>query len=312
MFHIRRRDTFTAATQMVTDTARSLVIPLATGAIAAVAISAAQTSSNPLIGAAIDPESRFDVVSIKSSDRSAQLRFGMTPGRLDLVAAPVRMVVGMVLPLRRVFGWPDGIDAERYTITAKMPDGAPQAAMLVAIRNLLKDRFKLVTHEETRELPIYNLVLARSDGRLGPGLKESSAECQAASKEYFEAARRGAPQQAPPAAVARCVSSQPGIGTLGLQGQPLGSFVNLLPQFVDRQVIDRTGLTGIYDLTLRWTPDTGTPSLLGLPPAAPPPVDPDAPNIFTAVAEQLGLKLEAGRGPVNVVVIDRLEKPTFD
>jgi uncharacterized protein (TIGR03435 family) len=312
MFHIRRRDTLTAAMQMVTDTARSLVIPLATGAIAAVAISAAQTSSNPLIGAAIDPESRFDVVSIKSSDRSAQLRLGMTPGRLDLVAAPVRMVVGMVLPLRRVFGWPDGIDAERYTITAKMPDGAPQAAMLVAIRNLLKDRFKLVTHEETRELPIYNLVLARSDGRLGPGLKESSAECQAASKEYFEAARRGAPQQAPPAAVARCVSSQPGIGTLGLQGQALGSFVNLLPQFVDRQVIDRTGLTGIYDLTLRWTPDAGTPSLLGLPPAAPPSVDPDAPNIFTAVAEQLGLKLEAGRGPVNVVVIDRLEKPTFD
>jgi len=312
MFHIRRRDTLTAAMQMVTDTARSLVIPLATGAIAAVAISAAQTSSNPLIGAAIDPESRFDVVSIKSSDPSAQLRLGMTPGRLDLVAAPVRMVVGMVLPLRRVFGWPDGIDAERYTITAKMPDGAPQAAMLVAIRNLLKDRFKLVTHEETRELPIYNLVLARSDGRLGPGLKESSAECQAASKEYFEAARRGAPQQAPPAAVARCVSSQPGIGTLGLQGQALGSFVNLLPQFVDRQVIDRTGLTGIYDLTLRWTPDAGTPSLLGLPPAAPPPVDPDAPNIFTAVAEQLGLKLEAGRGPVEVVVIDRLEKPTFD
>jgi uncharacterized protein (TIGR03435 family) len=312
MFHIRRRDTLTAAMQMVTDTARSLVVPLATGAIAAVAISAAQTSSNPLIGAAIDPESRFDVVSIKSSDRSAQLRLGMTPGRLDLVAAPVRMVVGMVLPLRRVFGWPDGIDAERYTITAKMPDGAPQAAMLVAIRNLLKDRFKLVTHEETRELPIYNLVLARSDGHLGPGLKESSAECQAASKEYLEAVRHGAPQQAPPAALARCVSSQPGIGTLGLQGQALGSFVNLLPQFVDRQVIDKTGLTGIYDLTLRWTPDAGTPSLLGLPPAAPPSVDPDAPNIFTAVAEQLGLKLEAGRGPVNVVVIDRLEKPTFD
>ena len=174
----------------------------------------------------------------------------------------------MVLPLRRVFGWPDGIDTERYTISAKMPDGAPQAAMQVAIRNLLKDRFKLVTHQETRELPVYNLVLARSDGRLGPALKESSAECQAVVREYLQAVRQGAPTQAPPAAVARCVTSQPGIGTLGLIGQSIGSFVNLLPQFVDRQVIDRTGLTGIYDLTLKWMSEA-TPSLLGLPQAPP-------------------------------------------
>lgn len=288
----------------------SLTVPIITGAIEAAAFAAGQLS-NPLIGPAIDPESRFEVVSIKHSDPSAQLRFGMTPGRIDLAAVPVRMVVAMVLPVRRVFGWPDGIDTERYTISAKMPDGAPQAALQVAIRNLLKDRFKLATHQETRELPIYNLVLARSDGRLGPALKESSAECQAAAREYFVALRGGAPQQAPPAAVARCVSSQPGIGTLGFNGQPIGSLVTVLPQFVERQVIDRTGLTGIYDLTLKWTPEA-TPSLLGLPQAPLPPGDPDVPNIFTAVQEQLGLKLEAGRGPVEVVVIDRLEKPTLD
>jgi len=288
-----------------------LVVPGVTGAIEGAGFPAGQSGS-PLIGPAIDPESRFEVVSIKSSDPSAQLRLGMTPGRLDLVGAPVRMVVGMVLPLRRIFGWPDGIDNERYTITAKMPDGAPQAARLVAIRNLLKDRFKLVTHQETRELPVYNLVLARSDGRLGPALQESSAECQAASREYFEAVRRGAPAQAPPAAVARCVSSQPGIGAFSLNGQSIGSFVNLLPQFVDRQVIDRTGLTGIYDLTLKWTPEAGAPSVLGLPPAPLPPADADAPNIFTAVQEQLGLKLEPGRGPVEVIVIDHLEKPALD
>ena len=96
-----------------------------------------------------------------------------------------------------------------------------------------------------------------------------------------------------------------------MSGQALGSFVSLLPQFVDRQVIDRTGLTGIYDLTLKWTPEA-IPSALGLPQAPLPPPDPDAPNIFTVVQEQLGLKLEAGRGPVEVIVIDRLEKPTFD
>ena len=295
---------------LATVAALSLVVPVVADAIEA-ARSAARQSGNPLIGSSIDPESRFEVVSIKRSDASAQLRLGMTPGRLDLAGAPVRVVLGLVLPLRRIVGGPDGIDTERYTITAKMPDGAPQAALQVAIRNLLKDRFKLVTHQETRELPVYNLVVARSDGRLGPALKESSAECQAVVREYVQAVRQGAPAQTPPAAVARCISSQPGIGMFSMNGTSVGALVNLLPQFVDRQVIDRTGLTGIYDMTLKWTPDPA-PSLLGLPPAPQPPADPDAPNIFTAVQEQLGLKLESGRGPVEVVVIDRLEKPTFD
>jgi uncharacterized protein (TIGR03435 family) len=288
----------------------ALAVPLVTGAIEAAAFAAGQLR-DPLIGPAIDPESRFEVVSIRPSDPSAQLRLGMTPGRLDLVGAPVRVLVAMVLPVRRVFGWPDGIDNERYTISAKMPDGVSVGAQQVAIRNLLKDRFKLVTHTEMRELPVYNLVLARSDGRLGPALKESSAECQATAREYVEAARRGAPMQAPPAAVAQCVSSQPGIGALGFNGQPIGSLVTVLPQFVERQVIDRTGLTGLYDLTLKWTPEA-IPSLLGLPQAPLPPADPDAPSIFTALQEQLGLKLESGRGPVEVIVIDRLEKPTLD
>jgi uncharacterized protein (TIGR03435 family) len=296
---------------LATAAAISLLVPLAAGAREAAAFAAGQLG-NPLIGPAIDPESRFDVVSVKPSDPSAQLRLGMTPGRLDLTGAPVRVVMGLVLPLRRIVGWPDGIDTDRYAITAKMPDGSSQAAMQMAIRNLLKDRFKLVMHEETRELPVYSLVLARSDGRLGPALKESSAECQATVREYIQALRRGAPAQAPPAAVVRCMSSQPGVGTFGMTGTSIAALVNLLPQFVDRPVIDRTGLSGIYDLTLKWAPETGAPSLLGLPATPPPPADPDAPNIFTAVQEQLGLKLEPGRGPVEVIVIDRLEKPTFD
>jgi uncharacterized protein (TIGR03435 family) len=290
----------------------SLTVPIVTGAIEAAAFAAGQLR-NPLAGPAIDPESRFEVVSIKRADPSAQLRLGMTPGRIDMVGVTVRVVAATVLPLQRVFGWPDGIDDERYTISAKMPGGAPQAAQQVAIRNLLKDRFKLLTHTETRELPIYNLVLARSDGRLGPRLEESSAECQAVAKEWVQAARGGGPAQAPPPAVERCISSMPGIGTFSGKGWAMGSFVNLLPQNVGRQVIDRTGLTGLYDFTLTWMPEPaiGT-SLLGLPQIPQTPADPDAPNIFTALQEQLGLKLEPGRGPVEVIVVDRLEKPTLD
>jgi bla regulator protein BlaR1 len=290
-------------------TALSLVVPVVAGAIEAAAFAAGQLG-NPLLSS-IDPESRFEVVSIRRSDPSAEPRMQMTPGRLELSGAPVRMVVAMVLPIRRVFGWPDGLDAERYTISARMPDGASQGATQVAIRNLLKDRFGLVTHQETRELPVYNLVLGRSDGRLGPALNESSAECRAALTEYYETFRRGSPAQPPPAAVARCASSRPGVGALGLNGTSIGAFVTILPQFVERQVIDRTGLTGIYDLTLTWAPEP-IPSAFGLPPTPLPPVDPDVPNIFTAVQEQLGLKLEPGRGPVEVVIIDRLEKPALD
>jgi uncharacterized protein (TIGR03435 family) len=98
-----------------------------------------------------------------------------------------------------------------------------------------------------------------------------------------------------------------------MNGGSIGSLANLLPQFVGRPVIDRTGLTGIYDLMLKWMtePAIGTSSL-GVPQVPEPPADPNTPNIFTALQEQLGLKLEAGRGPVEVIVIDHLEKPTLD
>jgi len=306
------RLTMTKRFVLVTVAVLSLTVPIVTGAIEAAAFAAGQLR-DPLIGPAIDPESRFEVVSIKLSDASAEPRLGMTPGRLDVAGAPLRVLVAMVFPLGqgRVIGWPDALDAERYTISAKMPDGAPQAARQVAIRNLLKDRFNLVTHQETREVPIYNLVLARSDGRLGPALKESSPECQAVAKEYLLAVRGGAPQQVPPAAVTQCISFMPGIGALGANGASIGSLVNLFPQFVGRPVIDRTGLTALYDLTLKWAPEA-IPSSLGLPQVPEPPADPNAPDIFTALQEQLGLKLENGRGPVEVIVIDRLEKPTLD
>jgi uncharacterized protein (TIGR03435 family) len=109
-----------------------------------------------------------------------------------------------------------------------------------------------------------------------------------------------------------------GWGTVSMNGTAIGSLATSLTQIVGRPVIDRTGLTAFYDLTLKWALDqSGNPAPFGLPAgvlpsAPPPPADPDAPNIFTAVQEQLGLKLEAGRGPVEVVVIDRLEKPTLD
>jgi len=304
----------------------SLAVPLVTGAIEGAAFAAGQLPGAAAGGPPIDPETRFEVVSIKPFDASSgPARSNTTPGRYDFSGLPLRLLVGQGLraPLDRIIGWPDWIDTERYTVTAKMPDPPPPAtAIFVMIENLLKDRFQLVTHRETRELPVYNLVLARSDGRFGPAFKETSAECQASLRESLEASRRGAPTPTPEArqAMAGCVGVKLGdLGMVTMNGTTIGALANFLTQSVSRPVIDRTGLTSFYDLTMKWTPDGPGPLPFGLPAGSlpqsqtpPPPADPDAPNIFTAVQEQLGLKLEAGRGPVEVVVIDRLEKPTLD
>jgi uncharacterized protein (TIGR03435 family) len=105
-------------------------------------------------------------------------------------------------------------------------------------------------------------------------------------------------------------------GMVGLNGVPMSRIAQVLTQSVGRPVIDKTGLTGYFDFTLQWTPQPGSEMPIrpaGEPPAPPPPAaDPDGPNLFTAVQEQLGLKLESTRGPVEVIVIDRLDKPRLD
>ena len=103
-----------------------------------------------------------------------------------------------------------------------------------------------------------------------------------------------------------------GPGQLGGGGIPLEAFVGVLSQFVQRVVVDRTGLAGSFDIDLSWTPDQLPQG--GPPPGAPPfpPIDPNGPSIFTAVQEQLGLKLESTRGPVDVLVIDGVARPTPD
>jgi len=106
-----------------------------------------------------------------------------------------------------------------------------------------------------------------------------------------------------------------GPGLYGISGQPMSVFIQMLAQSTGRPVIDKTGLAGPYDLSLKYMPE---PGMAGMPPGALPPgapvltTDPDAPNIFTALQEQLGLKLENTRGPVDVTVVDRLERPTLD
>ena len=191
-------------------------------------------------------------------------------------------------------------------IPIQLREGASKLQLMM--RALLVERFKLAVHRETRQIPVYALVVARRDGRLGPELRRSDVDCAASAA----AARRGvAPSSNPPAMreETHCAMAV-GAGNLILGGRSVFQLANTLSNLVGRPVVDRTGLTGVFDITLTWTPDQVPqgPSTALEPPA----VDPNGPSIFTALQEQLGLKLDSQKGPVDVLVIDRAEHPVED
>jgi uncharacterized protein (TIGR03435 family) len=281
------------------------------------ALSAAQLPAAS--GAPIDPQTRFDAVSIKPSDASGGTppRMSMSAGRYNVAGVTLTGIVSQALsvPLNRIVGLPDWSSRERYTITAKAPEGAPSTdakAMLVMLTNLLKERFKMAMHTEAREMPVFNIVFARNDRRFGSSFKESSAECRAAFAARVEEARRGASAGLPSPGDCEWVRINPG-GTASLMGARMDMIAAILTPYAGREVIDKTGLASYYDVMLKWTPEVRSASVA--PPSLPPgtlPLDPDAPNLFTAVQEQLGLKLESARARLDVVVIDSIERPTPD
>lgn len=265
-------------------------------------------------GAPVDPNTRFEVVSIKPiDDANTPMRIMMTPAGFES-AMPVGTILRQALqkPDYQMVGAPGWINTERYSIRAKQPAGVPFTAMPVMLLNLLKDRFQLATHLETREQPIFHLVLARSDGRLGPDLKPTPAECLATIAERQAAVKSGAPPSFNPNE--QCGSGRNSPGLISGSGRAIAQLVPMLADLTSRPVIDKTGLTGVYDYMLKFAYEGRMPGVMGpLGTQGPaPPVDPDAPSLSAALQEQLGLKLEGARGPVEVVVIDKFEKPTLD
>jgi uncharacterized protein (TIGR03435 family) len=208
-------------------------------------------------------------------------------------------------------GGPGWIADERFDIEAKLdgdpppvvPGSGPDPLML-AMRTLLADRFKLKVHRETREGDIYALVMARPGGNPGPALKPSTQDC---SPQGIQT-RRDAPSPAAPSGAPPVICGmQMAPGRIGFGGLPLSMFQNGLAGQVGRVVVDRTGLVGNWDFELTFAPERP----VWLPPAEEvPPPDPHAPSIFTALQEQLGLKLQATKGPVDILVIDHVERPS--
>jgi uncharacterized protein (TIGR03435 family) len=289
------------------------------------AVAAAQQFLAAPPGAPVDPNTRYEVVAIRPADPSTLLSMRYTPGRFDATNMPLGLLLRQALQKAdyQIVGIPGWADTERYSIRATAPESTPLTANTTMLLNLLKDRFQLVTHPEVRELSIFNLVVARADGRLGPDLKATPAECQAIIAERNAAAKaaagRGGPPPLPPLGDPNgpppCGFQRMGPGVTAGSGRTIADLIPVLADLMGRPVIDKTGLAGMYDFTLKFAPESaGAPGLLRfLPPGAnPPAADPNAPSLTAALQEQLGLRLEGARGPVDVVVVDRFERPTLD
>jgi uncharacterized protein (TIGR03435 family) len=213
-------------------------------------------------------------------------------GRLRADAVTVAALLRLAYRIQdyRILGAPAWFSTNRYDIAAKVDDNPPPSQQ-VFLQTLLADRFHLAVHQETRDRPTFTLVLARSDRKLGPQLIPSDFDCAA-----YAAAPHAPPD---PARTPNC-ATRINIGALSGKAIPMTQLATSLAPFLSRFTIDKTGLTGRFDVEFTWTPDE-------VPANAP---DSVGPALFTAIQEQLGLKLVSGRGPVDVLVVDRSEKPS--
>ena len=242
----------------------------------------------------------FDAASVKRRTEPGGGFMGRQPGgRFTAQGVSLQDLIVFaynVQPYQIVDG-PRWLDTERWDVTAAGAAGSP-AQVLIALQTLLADRFSLVIRKDKRELPIYALVLARTDGRLGPQLSRSPVDCAAMQAE---AARTGV---VPPGARESC-RTEGRVGSISIGGAPLTALATMLSTRMQRTVLDRTGLSGAWNLTLTYTPEPSQIAAGALAPGTQPVFDPNGPSIFTAVQEQLGLKLDATRASVDVLVVER-------
>jgi uncharacterized protein (TIGR03435 family) len=259
----------------------------------------------------------FEVASIK---RNTTNTFASGPppnpasGQLSMTNVPVQSLVLAGYPLQtipvQVVGLPDWAASERYDVVAKGKPAATLDERQEMWRALLAERLKLQAHYETRERAGYNLVFARTDKRLGPQLQPSTLDCTRPPPPF---GLDGAPitaESAETMAMARCtvmmISSPTGFG-LYTGGTSLANLLRMMAGSAGRPIVDRTGLEGNYSVRLKFAREGPLP---GGPPGPPPPPTEDAPSLFTAIQEQLGLKLEPTTMQGQVLVIDHIERPT--
>jgi uncharacterized protein (TIGR03435 family) len=283
-----------------------------------------QTLTNVPIGQAVDaapakpsagPLPAYEVATIKPAVDTDRNMMMFTQNGVSMNGIPLQMILREAFNTEddHIVGAPSWVKSTRYDIEAKVStDDVPKLKGMKAddrksmLVSLMADRFNLKYHHETREMTTYSLVVAKG------GLKmKASAPDPAPPKEALAPAP-GETQK--PAQMKGHMLRMEGPGKIESEGTGTGFLAHLLAQQLGKTVVDKTGLTGGYDYTLQWTPDNMPPPGAGGAGGGAPHDDNASdvvgPSLFTALEEQLGLKLESGKGPVDVIVIDHIEAPS--
>lgn len=251
-----------------------------------------------LAAASAFAQKSFEVATIKpNAENDHRVMFRLLPGGgFSATGTNLRMLIMQAYNVKdfQVTGGPGWLTSDRYDINAKAEASTERPSpetFRPMLQSLLAERFQLKFHKETKEMPVYALVAGKGPHKL------KAAETQAGGGEQRQMMRVGR-------------------GQANLQGTTLAGLAQLLSQQLGRPVIDKTGIEGRFDVEMRWTPEPGQGGgpFGGAPPPpgadAGPAVDSSGPTIYTAVQEQLGLKLESTKGPVEILVIDSASKPT--
>jgi uncharacterized protein (TIGR03435 family) len=306
--------------QSPTPTLRKIVQRFATSVLVSV-VAAGGYAQNPA-------SVKFEVSSVRANTSNAPMQALPT-------LQPSGRVFAINLPLRELIQAAYGLRDNQLIISSQMADAqfdlearagasATRDQAIAMLRTLLVERFNLKAHPETRELPVYSLVRVNAD-RLGPQLKAAGPEC--ASLTFPTGPGLPPPPPPPPPAMAgtplianRMLARCPTMffpGGMSVRGMDMVAFGLALERFVRRPVYDKTGLQGAFDFDLTYTPDTPDspvgPGIAGGAAGGPPPAGSapqDGPSLFDALRSQLGLRLESGRAPVDVLVVDQVQPPT--
>jgi uncharacterized protein (TIGR03435 family) len=239
--------------------------------------------------------SMFEVASIKRNASGPRAGSGSSvrPGGLfNATNVPLDRLIRIAYDVLgfQLIGAPERVREDRFDIAAKSNADATRDQTLVMLQALLKDRFRLALRMEKREMPAYALVLARSDSRLGPTLLRVPDDCDTPAGRKAAAEHRAAWRPSVP---------RGGTTTNG-QCQGMVAFARNLSSLVEMPVIDKTGLHGRFDYAFAYDPSPGATGTA---------IDPNLPSLFTALSDQLGLKLDRGRESVQVLVIESVQPP---
>ena len=244
----------------------------------------------PLLGLILATQIQtFEVVSVKPSSPIARgMSVQTSQGRFVARGATLGFLIQYAYRLKpaQISGGPDWLNTDRFDIEARADREANKDnddALILMLRSALEDRFKLKSHHETKEQPIFLLTVAKSGSKLKPSTNLPQTQTLSG---------RGA------------ASVASNLHTMSSRGATLANLAAQLSQILGRIVIDQTGLTGTFDIQLAWSDQAGA-----TPPGAGDPAL-DGPSLFSALQEQLGLRLESSRGPVETLVIDSAEKPS--